>query len=165
MLIGGQAVLFYGEPGLTRDVDITPGVTPDLLEKLKSVTRDLDLKILVSDVENFVNETYVLLVPDEESNFRADFIFSFSPYESQAIKRAKIMDIGESKVKFVSLEDLIIHKIIAGRSRDIEYVKSVLLKNQNFDKKYILKWLREFDVSPGENFKEKFEKIVTDEEL
>ncbi|MBI4745658.1 MAG: hypothetical protein HY786_03715, partial [Deltaproteobacteria bacterium] len=29
MIIGGQAVLLYGEPRLTRDIDITLGVSPD----------------------------------------------------------------------------------------------------------------------------------------
>lgn len=29
MVIGGQAVLLYGEPRLTRDIDITPGVDVD----------------------------------------------------------------------------------------------------------------------------------------
>ncbi len=28
MVIGGQAVLLYGEPRLTRDIDITLGVKP-----------------------------------------------------------------------------------------------------------------------------------------
>jgi len=34
MVIGGQAVLLYGEPRLTRDIDITLGLGIDDLEKL-----------------------------------------------------------------------------------------------------------------------------------
>jgi len=34
MLIGGQAVLLYGEPRLTRDVDVTLGGGPELLPQL-----------------------------------------------------------------------------------------------------------------------------------
>ena len=36
MIIGGQAVLIYGRPRLTRDIDITLGIDPDeyaLVEK------------------------------------------------------------------------------------------------------------------------------------
>jgi len=33
MIIGGQVVLLYGEPRLTRDIDITPGVNIDELAK------------------------------------------------------------------------------------------------------------------------------------
>ncbi|MGH9445099.1 MAG: hypothetical protein ACRD3O_05145, partial [Terriglobia bacterium] len=34
MLIGGQAVLLYGEPRLTRDIDVTLGVGPDRLSEI-----------------------------------------------------------------------------------------------------------------------------------
>ena len=34
MVIGGQAVLVYGEPRLTKDIDITLGINVDELDKL-----------------------------------------------------------------------------------------------------------------------------------
>ena len=37
MVIGGQAVLLYGEPRVTKDVDITLGVGPEQLPVLKPV--------------------------------------------------------------------------------------------------------------------------------
>lgn len=160
MIIGGQAVLLYGEPRLTKDIDITLGVGPDLLETLKLIIKDLGLKILVRDTEDFVRRTLVLPTLDEESGFRVDFIFSFSPYERQAMQRVKTVEMGGAKVRFASVEDLIIHKVIAGRPRDIEDAKNVLLKNPNIDKEYILKWLKEFDRSLNENFIERFEKIL-----
>jgi hypothetical protein len=33
MIIGGQAVLLYGEPRLTRDIDITLGVSAEHLDR------------------------------------------------------------------------------------------------------------------------------------
>jgi predicted nucleotidyltransferase len=65
-------------------------------------------------------------------------------------------------VKFASLEDLIIHKIIAGRPRDIEDVKSILLKNPNFDEEYISKQLREFGQLQCEDFLKRFEEILNE---
>ena len=35
MVVGGQAVLLYGEPRLTKDIDITLGVGVDGLPKIK----------------------------------------------------------------------------------------------------------------------------------
>ena len=55
-------------------------------------------------------------------------------------------------VKFASLEDVVIHKIIAGRPRDIEDVKSILLKNSGYDSAYIEKWLKDFEESVGQTF-------------
>jgi len=158
MVIGGQAVLIYGEPRLTKDIDITLGVGVSKLNKINSIVKKLNLKILVD--ENFVQNTMVLLVIDEKTGIRVDFIFSFSLYEKQAIKRATDIKFGNTIVKFASLEDLVIHKIIAGRAIDIEDVRSIILKNPDYDAEYIKRWLQEFDKSLNEKFLKVFQRIV-----
>jgi predicted nucleotidyltransferase len=152
MVIGGQAVLLYGEPRLTRDIDITLGVGVEELRKVKKIVRSIDLKILVKNDKEFVGKTMVLPTMDKESSIRIDFIFSYSLYERQAIERAKDIKLGRSLVRFASLEDLVIHKVIAGRARDLEDVKSILIKNPKYDSDYIEKWLGAFDRSLEENF-------------
>jgi len=160
MVIGGQAVLLYGEPRLTKDIDITLGIGVEELEKVKSVVARLGLKVLVDNVENFVKKTMVLPTLDEKSGIRVDFIFSYSPYERQAIERAKDVKFGKVSVKFASLEDVVIHKVIAGRARDIEDIKSLLLKNPHYDAEYITRWLRNFDRSMAEKFTGVLKKIL-----
>jgi len=93
---------------------------------------------------------------EKESNIRIDFIFSFSSYERQAITRAKEVKLGRTFVRFASLEDVIIHKIVSGRPRDLEDIKSILIKNPNYDSNYISAWLEEFDQSLKENFGKRF---------
>ena len=159
MVIGGQAVLLYGEPRLTKDIDITLGVGVRELNKLKETISSLGLKILVERDEEFVERNMVLPTLDEKSGIRVDFIFSFSPYERQAIERAKDIKLGRSLVRFASLEDVVIHKVIAGRARDLEDIKSILLKNQNYGSDYIEKWLKEFDKSLTEQFLKIFREI------
>ena len=159
MVIGGQAVLLYGEPRLTRDIDITLGVGVRELNKLKETISSLGLKILVERDEEFVERNMVLPTLDEKSGIRVDFIFSFSPYGRQAIERAKDIKLGRSLVRFASLEDVVIHKVIAGRARDLEDIKSILLKNQKYDSDYIEKWLKEFDKSLTEQFLKIFREI------
>jgi hypothetical protein len=39
MIIGGQAVLIYGEPRLTRDIDVTLGVGPERVTDLVAFAR------------------------------------------------------------------------------------------------------------------------------
>lgn len=159
MVIGGQAVLLYGEPRLTKDIDITLGVGVRELNKLKETISSLGFKILVERDEEFVERNMVLPTLDEKSGIRVDFIFSFSPYERQAIERAKDIKLGRSLVRFASLEDVVIHKVIAGRARDLEDIKSILLKNQKYDSDYIEKWLKEFDKSLTEQFLKIFREI------
>ncbi len=161
MVIGGQAVLIHGEPRMTADIDITLAATVDKLDVVEKIVHELGLSIIVDEHHDFVKRTWVLPAYDPKSGFRVDFIFSFSSYERKAIERAVKVKIKGYFVKFASVEDLIIHKIVAGRARDIEDVKVILHKNLNkFDKDYILRQLKEFDDSLNLNTVETFEKIL-----
>lgn len=159
MVIGGQAVLVYGEPRLTKDIDVTLGVGLDRLDAVERLTARLHLRILPKALREFVKKTMTLPALEEKSGIRVDFIFSFSPYERQAIERARTVRFGRTPVKFASLEDLIIHKLIAGRPRDLEDVKSVVLKNPRYNRAYITGWLKKFDQSLGGNFLNVFRKV------
>ena len=48
-------------------------------------------------------------------------------------------DLSWKKIGFVV-------KIFAGRPRDIEDMRTILLKNPDIDVQYIRKWLKEFDL-------------------
>jgi len=145
MLIGGQAVLLYGSPRLTKDIDITLGVGMDKLDSIKKVLINAGLEPIPDNPDDFAKRTFVLPARDKKSHIRVDFIFSFSPYEKEAIERAQGVRIGRTNVKFARPEDIIIHKIFAGRPRDIEDARIILLKNPSCDLKYIEKWLKEFN--------------------
>lgn len=160
MVIGGQAILLYGEPRLTKDIDITLGAGVEGFAQISQLVRELALRIMVDDPEAFIHKTMVLPVIEDTSGIRVDFIFSHSPYEQQALARAREVPFGATAVKFASLEDVVIHKIIAGRGRDIEDVRSILLKNPDYDADYITRWLKEFDQSLQEDFSEVFHKIT-----
>ena len=126
MIIGGQAVLLYGEPRLTKGIDITLGVTPKKLSEIEKLSKKLNFRVLVENAEDFTKETMVLPVEDEETGISIDFIFSFTEYETQAIERANHVKMLDTYVNFASLEDLVIHKIIAGRPRDLEDAETIL---------------------------------------
>jgi len=164
MIIGGQAVLLYGEPRLTRDIDITLGIGTDRLDEVLVVVQELSLHPLLNNIEDFVQKTMVLPTLDETTGIRVDFIFSFTPYEVQAIERSNKISILGEPVSFASPEDVIIHKIFAGRPRDTEDVISIILKNPNINKNYIRDWLMKFDDSSDEerDFLKTFEGVLKD---
>lgn len=159
MIIGGQAVLIYGEPRLTRDIDITLGLNIDGYKQIEEVIKELNLKILSENPVDFLEKTMVLPAMDEESGMRVDFIFSFSDYEKQALKRVNKINFDGIEICYASVEDLIIHKIISGRERDLEDAKIIVVKNKKIDEDYILKWLYEFEKVLNEKLVERFNKI------
>lgn len=163
MIIGGQAVLLYGEPRLTRDIDVTIGADVSWLPDLLRSVEDIGLTPLPDDVDSFVSRTMVLPTQHQETGIRVDFIFSFTPYEIEAIARAHWVSMSGQEVAFASVEDLIIHKIFAGRPRDLEDVRSVLLRNPDVDTGYIRRWLAEFEASvEDDSFTGVFEGILAE---
>ncbi len=162
MIIGGQAVLLYGRPRLTRDIDMTLGIDTDGFTRLSSVCERLGLRILPESPSDFVQRTRVLPAEDPESRIRVDFIFSFSEYERQAIDRAKPITMDVYPVRFASCEDIIIHKMVAGRAVDIEDVRHLLAKNrEQLDFAYLRRWLSEFSALPEhEQIMESFERLL-----
>jgi len=149
MVIGGQAVLLYGTPRLTRDIDITLGVDTDKFLPVERICNQLGLRILPENPQDFAAETKVLPAEEPNSRIRVDFIFSFTPYETQAINRTKEVLMDGYPVRFASCEDVIIHKMIAARAVDEEDVKNILIKNRDtIDFEYINKWLSEFREIP-----------------
>jgi hypothetical protein len=162
MVIGGQAVLLYGRPRYTRDIDITLGVDSDRYEAIAQVCKDVNLKIIPVEPKTFANQTKVLPADDPASKLRVDFIFSFMPYELQALKRTKGVKVAGYLVCFASCEDVIIHKMIAGRAIDEEDVKSILIRQRaKIDLGYVKDWLRKFEVMPEfTGVLNKFEKLL-----
>lgn len=145
MLIGGQAVLLHGDPRLTQDVDVTLGLGPGRWGDLIDACADIGLEPLPDDVQRFVETTFVLPALDEAMGVRVDLIFSTTPYETQAIQRAIRVEIGGEQVPFATAEDLIIHKLFAGRPRDLDDATSVVRrKGPDLDWDYMRRWAEDF---------------------
>lgn len=161
MLIGGQAVLLYGEPRLTRDVDVTLGAGPEKLPVILEWVRESGWQVLVESPADFVARTLVLPCLEPASGIRVDLIFSYSPYEQQALQRARKIPVGQTAVRFTSPEDLVIHKLVAGRPRDIEDVRSIVLKSPALETDYVQRWLREFEKGLEESLVARFEDLWT----
>ena len=144
MVIGGQAVQLYGEARMTQDIDITLGIGTEGLARVMDVCRACGLNIRTNAPVELVRDTMVLPAIEEKTGIRVDFVFSLTDYERQAIERGRLVELGGTEVRFAALEDLIIHKLVAERPRDIEDVRIILARNPGFDRAYTELWLRRF---------------------
>jgi len=151
--------LLYGEPRMTRDIDITLGVDVDEFDRVIAAMQPTGFEPLTVDAREFALKTKVLPLMDRQSGIRIDLIFSFSLYEQEAISRARTVRIADADVNYASVEDLIIHKMVAGRPRDLEDVRGILVRNTLIDRPYILKWLKEFVPVVGKDLPSEFEEL------
>ncbi len=161
MVVGGQAVLLHGEPRLTRDIDMTLAAGPDRLDDVLEAARAAGLEPLV-DAEDFTRRTLVLPCREPASGIRVDFILSFSSYEKEAIARSVVVALAGAPVRFACAEDLVVHKVLAGRPRDLEDVRGILLKNPALDHAMVRRTLGEFDAAldRGDELIARFDEIV-----
>lgn len=160
IIIGGQAVNMHGIVRATQDIDITLGIDTTHIGKLKKIISKLNLMYLKNAPDEFAKRYWIMPVYDLKSKVKIDFAFSFSPFEKSAIERATEVEINNTKIKFCSVEDLIIFKIVANREIDLYDVRNILIVNSEFDKRYILNWLKQFEETTGEKYTERFNKIL-----
>lgn len=161
VVIGGQAVLIHGEPRLTRDVDVTLGAGLDRLDEVLAAARSAQLEPLV-DPEEFTRETMVLPCRDHPSGLRVDLVLSDSPYEREALAHAVIVEVGGYPVRFLSAEDLVIHKLIAGRPRDLEDVRGVLARRPDLDLARARRWLADYEAVLDQPLTARLEQILAE---
>ena len=83
-----------------------------------------------------------------------DVIASETEYQRAALARAKVTKFGDIPLRALAVEDVIIHKLIAGRYKDEADVDDILRANPVFDRTYLSKWLDEWGV------RERFERIA-----
>ena len=144
-VIGGVAVGVWGEPRLTRDVDVKVLLGRNHASRLLEILA-ADYIPLQPDPLNTLIRTGILFVQDK-SGTRLDLLLSDNEFDVQAINRAKPMKLAYGlKAHICSAEDLIIYKLISTRTRDREDAASVVRRQENtLDDEYVLQWLREFE--------------------
>ena len=122
-IIGGLAVIRWGEPRFTRDVDVSlftglggeEGAARALLEQFSP---------RISDALNFALENRVLLL-EGPSGIAIDIALAAFPFEAAIIDRASDHEyLPETMLRTVSAEDLIVLKAFANRRRRSHPTKS-----------------------------------------
>ncbi len=160
-VLGGVALQHWGEPRTTQDVDIVVMVPweseEDFLRKVLQRFRPR-----MADALAFAKQHRVLLISTSDG-IPVDLSLGIPGYEEEAMRRAtKVSLAGLAAIRVVSAEDLIIHKCIAGRARDVEDVERVLVRQKvKLNLPYIRRWLRAFaPVIEGHDVRALFENLV-----
>lgn len=144
MIIGGLALQHWGEPRLTRDVDLTILVDPDQMPELvQDILKAFSPRI--PDAEAFALRHRVLLIQSSEG-VPIDLAMGIPGYEEEALQRSVWIEFPEiGRLRMIAPEDLIIHKCVAGRPRDVEDVIGILIRQRlRVDISWIRRWLAAF---------------------
>ncbi|HET8782176.1 MAG TPA: nucleotidyl transferase AbiEii/AbiGii toxin family protein [Pyrinomonadaceae bacterium] len=136
--IGGLALQHWGEPRLTRDIDVT--ILTGFGSESKFTSEILkSYNPRIPDADAFAQKHRVLLV---RSSSGIDFDVSLAalPFEEQMIQRGTDVEyLPGIALRICSAEDLIVLKSFANRAQDWQDVSSVVTRQgvQNLDWDYI----------------------------
>ncbi len=151
-LFGAQAVIVWGRPRLTADVDVTVRLR---LEDTAGFCHDMQeagFDLRVRDPEPFLARTRVLPFLHVPTQLPLDVVLAVSGIEDTFIERAVRIEIEGLSVPVTSPEDLIVMKVLAGRPKDLEDVRTVLTERlAKVDIAYIRSVLAILEQALGQN--------------
>lgn len=125
--IGGLAVLRWGEPRLTRDVDVT--IVAGFGAEDPVITSALDrFASRINDPIDFARHNRVLLLRDD-NGIPIDIALGALPFEERAAQRATGFAFDpDLELTTCSAEDLIVMKSFSGRDRDWSDVAGIVTR-------------------------------------
>jgi predicted nucleotidyltransferase len=124
-LFGAQAVIVWGSPRLSADVDVTADIHPEGLDDYILAMRGHGFDLVFSDAD-FVERTRVLPFLHRASRMPLDVVLAGPGLEDEFLQRAISVDVEGTLVPVISPEDLIVTKVLAGRPKDVEDIRGVL---------------------------------------
>ena len=141
-IIGGLALQTWGRPRTTLDVDMTlltgwgneASYVDAMLERFPS---------RLSDARDFALERRILLLRAGNGK-DVDVALGALPFEEDMVGRAVLRVFGEGiMLPCCTAEDLFVMKVFAGRPRDWEDAESIVMRQTDLDRGYILSHLEE----------------------
>ena len=123
-VFGAQAVIAYGVPRLSADVDVTVKLDPDEPEGFALEMQAAGFALRVQDPE-FVRRTRVMPFVHLATAMPLDVVLAGSGLEDAFLDRARTVDLSGVSVPVIAPEDLIIAKVLAGRPKDIDDADSL----------------------------------------
>ncbi|SPF54280.1 conserved hypothetical protein [Candidatus Sulfopaludibacter sp. SbA4] len=129
-IIGGIAVLRWGEPRFTRDVDVTLlcgfGREDEFIGPLLSS----DYRGRISDAAEFARRNRVLLL-ESPNGVPIDVALGGLPFEELMVERSSLFEFTPGcPLRTCSAEDLVVLKLFAFRPRDVLDVETVVVRQR-----------------------------------
>lgn len=143
MVVGGFAVAFWGEPRLTKDIDLVLATSKDILSKLVDILRDNNYVFHYEELKMLAKLSNRFTIADATNTFRIDLWVPQTYFEEQAFKRRLNKKYNGKKILLISPEDLILFKLLADRTKDIDDIKGILARQKGkLDRNYLTLWAK-----------------------
>ncbi len=147
LVTGGVAVVVWGRPRYTADIDIIIELKKQKVKKfVASLIKEgyIDEDVVMESLKYQSEFNFI----DHETGMKVDFwILQDSDFDRSRLKRAMIRKIFGQKISFSSPEDLILKKLLwfkeSKSTRQLEDIHSVMaIIKDKLDFNYLKKWAK-----------------------
>jgi predicted nucleotidyltransferase len=129
-VFGAQAVLAYGRPRLTADVDVAVELAGAAASGLVAALAAHGFELRFPLTAAHLREARLLPMVHAPSAIPFDVVITAPGLDEELLDRARPTDLGGTLAPVISVEDLVALKILAGRRKDLEDVRGVLAEQR-----------------------------------
>ncbi len=126
MILGGVAAIAQGAERATTDVDATVLLGRRTVTELIDVFLGAGFSGREPDLAEFALRTRVILLRHDRSGTQVDISLAGLPFEERALDRAELRKLGGVTVRVAHPTDLIIYKMVAHRTRDLDDAEAMV---------------------------------------
>lgn len=145
---GGIAVVAWGEPRTTSDVDVLVDLGPEAIPALVEAVENEGLEVEARDLRIARQEGGHATVFTAEPGLHVDVRCVRNDDALTEIEDAVEVPLETGPIPVVRPEDLIAHKLAWGSSRDLEDARSILARRfEKLDRVRLTTWAKRLDVS------------------
>lgn len=150
-VFGAQAVVAYGVPRMSADIDVTIQLAPEEPERFATEMAAAGFSLRVDDPD-FIRRTRVMPFVHAATAMPVDIVLAGSGLEEEFLERARSVDVGGMMVPLIDPSDLIVAKILAGRPKDIDDASTLWrLRKSQLDDRRILHLLQSLEEALGQS--------------
>ena len=125
-VFGAQAVAVRGAPRATQDIDVTVEVERRYLRALVEALESEGLRHRYPDLSEELLAKGAVLPLSHPSGMEVDLVLAGSGFETAALDRVTRVAIDGVEVPVVHATDLSVMKVLAGRGKDLDDLRSLL---------------------------------------
>lgn len=130
-LFGAQAVIIWGAPRMSADVDVTVEIEPEQADDFVAAMEQAGFELRIRGTEEFVARTRVLPFLHPATEIPLDVVLAGPGLEELFLDRAREVELAGRTIPVICPEDLVVTKILAGRPKDLDDVRGILKEQQS----------------------------------
>ena len=140
VIVGGIAVLFYGNPRTTMDIDCVIQIDDKNISLFIKFLQENDFFADEEDMRAAFKERSHCTVEDKGTMFRLDIKGIYDEMDERTIKNRKMVKLDDMVIYIASPEDTIANKLLFNREQDVNDAQGIYARQfEVLDMEYLEK--------------------------